>query len=72
MTYVYEVLLSSLGWDSSFLGVDLMWLLSLHSGNYQNGDCALGHECFRVLALTCWILSSYYSVLYGLSYWQHL
>jgi len=37
MTCVYEVLVSSLGWDSSCLGVGLSWLLSLSSGNYQNG-----------------------------------
>ena len=60
---VYEVLVSSLGWDS--LGVGLSWLLSLPSGNYQNGTI-LDHECFLVHTLTCYLLSSYYSVLYGL------
>jgi hypothetical protein len=34
---VYEVLVSSLGWDSSYLGAGLSWLLSLPSGIYQNG-----------------------------------
>jgi len=37
MTCVYEVLVSSLGWDCSYLGVGLSWLLSLPSGSYQNG-----------------------------------
>jgi hypothetical protein len=36
LTCVYEMLVSSLGWDSSCLGVGLSWLLLLPSGNYEN------------------------------------